>query len=753
MCDIDLKTCEKSSKYKKSDIVALGKKCGVDTKLPNGKEKTRNVICTEISNLYKANPSSSQSSDDDEGSMVTTKDPLCDITEKKCQSLDKIDVMALGEHCGVGIYDSKGKVKPSKSICKSIVKSKSPQIEEMDLNSLKKLAKNLNIDWRNKTINELQYLIKKKINSLKSVTPSPVSSSVSSSESPSVGVQNMKKKDLKELALALGESKKKVDLMDKNELLQYILSRKKTPSPRGRSPSPRGRSPSPRGRSPSPRGRSPSPKPIKYRRADLMGKKVVELKELAKIEGLKKWKDKTPSKMLKKDFIDFLLTIGGSPVQPSKVLVSKQPKDVLTRSELLLLKVPELKKMALSYGLKKFKDKTPSQLRKNDFVDYIISVQKRESPVRSRSKTPPRSPTPVRSRSKTPPRSISRPVVRSRSRSKTPPPYKSEDLMNLESDEEEIVIQKKVPKSPSSSSSPSITVTSRRMVKPDLPVYTGSNAEKDLENLAQSFDYKVVQVKGDGNCLFRSVSKSLKLNLNIKYNHKELRQMVVDYLKNNTEILDLYLEYVTSSGETTPEEHQKNVKKYIKNMAKSGVWGDFICLKVISEILMVKLNLLILNSKQFRIISNDDSFVDVVPLGFIDDYHYTALVPLETQPSVAPSIKPSVVPSVAPSIKPSVVPSVAPSIKPSVVPSVAPSIKPSVVPSVAPSTPSIKPSVVPSIKPSVAPNIPQPVFSKVKPLSSVNELLEIMDKVKPYVYDDISQLKKAEWEIMVSLGM
>ena len=739
MCDIDLKTCEKSSKYKKSDIVALGKKCGVNTKLPNGKEKTRNVICTEISNLYKANPSSSQSSDDDEGSMVTTKDPLCDITEKKCQRLDKIDVMALGEHCGVEIYDSKGKVKPSKSICKSIVKSKSPQIEEMDLNSLKKLAKNLNIDWRNKTINELQYLIKKKINSLKSVTPSPVSSSVSSSESPSVGVQNMKKKDLKELALALGESKKKVDLMDKNELLQYILSRKKTPSPRGRSP--------------SPRGRSPSPKPIKYRKADLMGKKVDELKELAKIEGLKKWKDKTPSKMLKKDFIDFLLTIGGSPVQPGKMLVSKQPKQasgVLTRSELLLLKVPELKKMALSYGLKKFKDKTPSQLRKNDFVDYIISVQKREIPVRSRSKTPPRSPTPVRSRSKTPPRSISRPVVRSRSRSKTPPPYKSKDLMNLESDEEEIVIQKKVPKSPSS---PSITVDAsvtpktsrRRVVQPDLPVYTGSNAEKDLENLAQSFDYKVVQVKGDGNCLFRSVSKSLKLNLNIKYNHKELRQMVVDYLKNNTEILDLYLEYVTSSGETTPEEHQKNVKKYIKNMAESGIWGDFICLKVISEILMVKLNLLILNSKQFQIISNDDSFVDVVPLGFIDDYHYTALVPLETQPSIAPSIKPSVAPSIKPSVAPSIKPSVAPSIKPSVVPS----IKPSVVPSIKP----IKPSVAPSIKPSVAPNIPQPVFSKVKPLSSVNELLEIMDKVKPNVYNDISQLKNAERKIMVSLGM
>jgi hypothetical protein len=41
----------------------------------------------------------------------------------------------------------------------------------------------------------------------------------------------------------------------------------------------------------------------------------------------------------------------------------------------------------------------------------------------------------------------------------------------------------------------------------------------------------------------------------------------------------------------------------------------------------------------------------------------------------------------------------------------------------------------------------------VKPLSSINELLDIMDKVKPYVYDDISQLQKAERQIMVSLGM
>ena len=41
-CDIDSKTCEKSTKYKKADIVALAQKCGVDT------SGTRKDICARI---------------------------------------------------------------------------------------------------------------------------------------------------------------------------------------------------------------------------------------------------------------------------------------------------------------------------------------------------------------------------------------------------------------------------------------------------------------------------------------------------------------------------------------------------------------------------------------------------------------------------------------------------------------------------------------------------------------------------------
>ena len=235
MCDIDLKTCEKSSKYKKKDIVDLGKKCGVLPYLPDGREKTRKAICTEIVNRYESASSSSES-DDDERNF----DSICDITEKECKDLNKVDVLALGEHCGVNIYTDKGNFKPINSICKSIAKSPvTYNLMDMDIHNLKKIAKQLNINYKNKGDNELYLLIKNKINTLRSVSPSSSESSLS--------------------PLTSG----------------------------------------------------------KYGYSDLAKKKMVELQELAKSAGLRKWKWKIPSKMLKQDYIDFLLNLGDK--QPSPV--------------------------------------------------------------------------------------------------------------------------------------------------------------------------------------------------------------------------------------------------------------------------------------------------------------------------------------------------------------------------------------------------------------------------------------------------
>jgi hypothetical protein len=263
-----------------------------------------------------------------------------------------------------------------------------------------------------------------------------------------------------------------------------------------------------------------------------------------------------------------------------------------------------------------------------------------------------------------------------------------------------------------------------------------------LEILARRRGYKVIPVKGDGNCLFRAVGKSLRLNQNIKYSHEDLRAQVVTYLTSHKEFLEPYLEYVTESGDTTPQEYAKNVERYIKNISKPGTWGDFICLRVLSEILKVKFNLLILNTRNFQVISNNDTFKPLIPLGFIDDYHYTALTPLYAEP-IAVLENETPIPSIAPSIRP----------PPSIIPSIAPSVRPSIVPATPSIVPSLKPSVVPKLTPSIAPKIPPPVFGPVKPLSSTRELLEEADKVHPYVREDISQLARAEEQILVSLGM
>jgi hypothetical protein len=224
-----------------------------------------------------------------------------------------------------------------------------------------------------------------------------------------------------------------------------------------------------------------------------------------------------------------------------------------------------------------------------------------------------------------------------------------------------------------------------------------------------------------------------------------LRAVVVEYLKEHPDFLATYLEYVTESDETTTvqtrREKNKKIIRYIQTMSKDGTWGDFICLMVLSELLKVQFNLLILNTRNFQLISNNDAYTTIVPLGFIDDYHYTALVPLDRVPPLLASKPPSLIMVPSASIRPSIVP------QPSIAPSIRPSIRPSIVP-----MPSMEPSIAVPIS-DIAPKIPPPVFGKVKPLSSVNELLELMDKVKPYVYDDISQLQKAERQIMVSLGM
>jgi hypothetical protein len=242
----------------------------------------------------------------------------------------------------------------------------------------------------------------------------------------------------------------------------------------------------------------------------------------------------------------------------------------------------------------------------------------------------------------------------------------------------------------------------------DLPAYTGNSPDDDLKNLASQHGYDMIQVKGDGDCMFRAISASLEWATadGKKYSRKILRSMVVDYLELNPSFLDPYLPYVTEQANITPAQ-------YIENLKKTSTWGDLVCLKVLSKLLKVAFNLLILNTETFQTVAESDLYQSMIPLGFIDEYHYTGLRRKRE------AVKVAVDTNFVVKMRPSVVPEV-----------------------VAPEPPA------PSAKPSAS-----TVFLKGKPLVSVKELLDIMDKVRPYVHEDIYQLQKADRQIMVSLGM
>ena len=123
-CDIPQNTCEKSSKYKKPDILALAKKCGItDT---DG--LSRKQLCERIAQRLGAVPDVGLIGQDtpppppppppppvDDG-------PNCDIPQNTCEKSSKYkkpDIEALAKKCG--ITDTKGLTR--KQLCERIAQS------------------------------------------------------------------------------------------------------------------------------------------------------------------------------------------------------------------------------------------------------------------------------------------------------------------------------------------------------------------------------------------------------------------------------------------------------------------------------------------------------------------------------------------------------------------------------------------------------------------------------------------------------
>ena len=78
-------------------------------------------------------------------------------------------------------------------------------------------------------------------------------------------------------------------------------------------------------------------------------------------------------------------------------------------------------------------------------------------------------------------------------------------------------------------------------------VNSNTDLSTELEKIASDKGFVISDNEGSGNCMFHALSEQLNLVKGIKISHRELRQSIVQYLRNNPELVSL-LFYVVVSG-------------------------------------------------------------------------------------------------------------------------------------------------------------------------------------------------------------
>lgn len=147
--------------------------------------------------------------------------------------------------------------------------------------------------------------------------------------------------------------------------------------------------------------------------------------------------------------------------------------------------------------------------------------------------------------------------------------------------------------------------------------------ERLLERLA-TYGLAELQVEGDGNCQFRALADQLFRNPDY---HKHVRKAVVKQLKQFQKFYESYV--------------PMDYKTYLKNIKRSGEWGDHLTLQAAADRYGAKICLL----TSFR----DTILIEIVPkdnnpsrelwLSFWSEVHYNSLYAADDLPARTPKRK------------------------------------------------------------------------------------------------------------------
>jgi hypothetical protein len=126
-----------------------------------------------------------------------------------------------------------------------------------------------------------------------------------------------------------------------------------------------------------------------------------------------------------------------------------------------------------------------------------------------------------------------------------------------------------------------------------------------LENIG----YDIVVVRGDGNCLFRSVAEQLEGN---EENYQKFREICVDYMINNKEVFIPFLDDSIS------------IDEYIEKISKDGEWGGNLEIYALSMALEANFCIYI-PDKPCSVVKNWENPKQNIFLIYHDGKHYNSL--------------------------------------------------------------------------------------------------------------------------------
>ncbi|CAG9312101.1 unnamed protein product [Blepharisma stoltei] len=151
----------------------------------------------------------------------------------------------------------------------------------------------------------------------------------------------------------------------------------------------------------------------------------------------------------------------------------------------------------------------------------------------------------------------------------------------------------------------------------EMPEYEEEPSNFQIDEAGEKPILEIVPIRGDGNCLYRSLAQILTGD---QSNHSSIRQLIADHIERNSDRYNEALQDILDS------DHRQTINQYIQNIREPSYWGGDLEISAASE--LFDLNIAI-HSEMLRdpfIISTGENTNQTIHLLYTNGNHFDALI-------------------------------------------------------------------------------------------------------------------------------